>query len=177
MAVNLEVARGRSARGAEASAIAPFAATASAQLAVASAATEALLGFARAEPEPADVAVILGRLGRLLAPAGRGVEMSGDTGATGAPTSARTSAPPNLVRAVVARSVLSAMHVGGPVPCEISSRDGIFLRVTGDASAPALDPELVTVASAWGIQTVTRGHTLELSFPLLATDVIPNAPA
>jgi signal transduction histidine kinase len=172
VAVNLEVVRGRSARGAEASAIAPFAATASAQLELALAATEALLGFARAESEPADVGVIIDRLERLLAVRGQG---PGDRRAL--VRGAVTSAPADLVRAVVARSVLSALQVGASAPCEITVADGIFLRVTGgDASAPSLDPELVTLASVWGIRTATRGHALELSFPPV-TDDTPNAPA
>ena len=171
VAVNLEVVRGRSARGAEAAAIAPFAATASAQLELALAATEALLGFARAEPEPADVGVIVERLERLLAVRGAGQAKPAVT------RGAVTSAPADLVRAVVARSVLSAIQAGGAAPCEITVSDGIFLRVTGgDDSAPSLDPELVTLASVWGVRTATRGHSLELSFPPV-TDGPPNAPA
>jgi hypothetical protein len=171
VAVNLEVVRGRSARGAEGSAIAPFAATASAQLEVALSATEALLGFARAEPEPADVGVIVERLERLLA-----VRAHGAAGRPTFPRGAVTSAPADLVRAVVARSVLSAVESGGSAPCEIMVGDGIFLRVTGGAgSAPSLDPELVTLALVWGIRTATRGHSIELSFPPV-TDT-PSAPA
>jgi hypothetical protein len=174
VAVNLEVVRGRSARSAEASAIAPFAATAASQLEVAAAATEALLGFARAEPEPADVAVILARLGRLLAVSGRSVVTVTGT----APRGATTSAPGDLVRAVVARSVLSAVQAAGAAPCEITVADGIFLRVTGgDASGPALDPMLAAVASACGVAAVRRGPTVELSFPSLATDATPHGPA
>jgi len=172
VAVNLEVVRGRSARGAEASAIAPFAATASAQLELALAATEALLGFARAESEPADVGVIVDRLERLLAVKGPRL-----TAQPPVIRGAVTSAPADLVRAVVARSVLSAIQAGGAAPCEITVGDGIFLRVTGtDDSAPSLDPELVTLASVWGVRTATRGHSLELSFPPV-TDDTPNAPA
>jgi hypothetical protein len=172
VAVNLEVVRGRSARGAEASSIAPFAATAASQLEVAAAATEALLGLTRAEPGPADVAVIVGRIGRLLSVRGEGVlpERASDAPGT------VTSAPADLVRALVARSVLSAVNTGGAAPCEITVGDGIFLRVTGDASVPSLEPELVALASTWGVRATTRGRTLELSFPL-ARDATSHAPA
>ena len=174
VAVNLEVVRSRSARGADATAIAPFAATASGQLEVAAAAAEALLTFARAEPEPADVAVIVGRLARLLAVHGQPVLIT--DGAL--PPRAQTSAPANLVRAVVARSVLGAVQAADSAPCEISVRDGIFLRVTGgDAVAPALDPKLAAVASAHGVRAERRGQTVELSFPPLATDVTPHVSA
>ena len=174
VAVNLEVVRSRSARGAEAAAIAPFAATAASQLEVTTAATEALLAFTRAEPDPPDVAVIVGRLARLLAVHGQPLVTT--TGAS--PSHAQTSAPADLVRAVVARSVLSAVKATGSAPCEISVRDGIFLRVTGgDASAPALEPGLAAVASSCGVLAERRGHTLELSFPPLATEAPPLVPA
>lgn len=173
MAVNLEVVRGRSARGAEAAVIAPFAVTASSQLELAAAATEALLGFARAEPEPPDVAAIVDRLRRLLTVRDQRVvaERVPPTGAT------VTSAPADLVRAVVARSVLSAVQSGGAAPCEISVGDGIFLRVTGgDASLPPLDPELVALASVWGVRVTARDGSLELAFPPVS-DITPHAPA
>ena len=171
MAVNLEVVRSRSARGADPATIAPFAATASTQLEVAAAAAEALLTFARAEPEPADLAVIVGRLARLLAVHGKAVVIT--NGAL--PPRAQTSAPADLVRAIVARSVLGAVQAEGSAPCEISVRDGIFLRVTGgDAMAPALEPKLAAVASAHGVRAERRGHTVELSFPPLAMDVTPH---
>ena len=174
VAVNMEVVRSRSARGAEASAIAPFATTAAAQLEVTSAATEALLAFVRPEPQPADVATIVGRLARLLAVHGRPVL----TTSAALPPRAQTSAPADLVRAVVARSVLSAVKTSGSAPCEIRVADGIFLRVTGgDATAPALEPELAAVASAYGVAAERRGHTIELSFPPLAMDVPPPVSA
>lgn len=171
--MNLEVVRGRSARGAEAAAIAPFAATASSQLEVAVAATEALLGFARAEPEPPDVANIVERLGKLLTVRGQRVvsEHLSRTGAT------VTAAPADLVRAVVARSVLSAVQSGGAAPCEIRVGDGIFLRVTGgEASVPSLDSELVALASSWGVRITARDGSLELAFPPVS-DITPHAPA
>lgn len=173
VAVNLEVVRGRSARGADASAIAPFAATASAQLEVAAAATEALLGLARPEPEPADVGSIVGRVARLLAVRGQGAVDA----KFAMPPGAATSAPADLARAVVARSVLSALQSAGTAACEISVSGGILLRVTGgEASALSLDPELVALAAVWGVRIATRGHALELSFPP-ATDVTRHAPA
>jgi len=88
-----------------------------------------------------------------------------------------TSAPADLVRAVVARSVLSAVQSGGAAPCEISVGDGIFLRVTGgDASLPPLDPELVALASVWGVRVTARDGSLELAFPPVS-DTTPHAPA
>jgi signal transduction histidine kinase len=173
VAVNLEVVRGRSARGADPSAIAPFAATAATQFEAAAAAVEALLGFSRPEPEPADVAAITARLARLLAiHEGQPVDLSSDSA-----RHAATSAPADVVRALVARSVLSAVGSAPRVACAISVRDGIFLHVTGGDAAPALEPALAAIALASGIRLATRGDTLELTFPPAATDVSPFAPA
>ncbi len=174
VAVNLEVVRGRSARGGEAATIAPFAANAATQFEAAAAAAEALLGFTRPESGPADVAAIVGRLGRLLAVRGSAVLEVTGAGARGA----LTAASADVVRATVARSVLTALGAGGPAACEITAADRILLRVTGgDASVPSLDPELTAVAAAHDVQIVTRRSLIELTFPALGTDVTPHAPA
>ena len=162
VAVNLEVVRGRSARGAEAAAIAPFAATAAAQFEVAAAAAEALLAFARSEPGDADVAAVTVRFSRLFS-------IRGDTAVDVTDQSsgrARTSVPAAVVRTAVARSVLPYLMLGHKVACEIGVGDDIFLVVTGAAGVPPLDPELIAVASAHGVRFVSRGRTLELRFPV-----------
>ena len=162
VAVNLEVVRGRSARGAEAAAIAPFAATAATQFETASAAAEALLGFARPEPGDADVAAIAGRLGRLVALRTAAALQIGD----GSGGRARTTVPGDVVRTVVARSVLSALGTGDTVACEITVGDDIFLNVTGAShTPPPPDSELLAVASRYGVRFASRGHTLEFRFP------------
>ena len=163
VAVNLEVVRGRSARGAEAAAIAPFAATAAAQFEVAAAAAEALLAFARAEPGDADVAAVVLRFSRLFSiRRDAGVEVTDQSSGR-----ARTSVPAAVVRTAVARSVLPLLALGHKVACEVGVGDDIFLLVTGAAHVPPPDPELVTVASAHGVRFVSRGRTLELRFPVL----------
>ena len=164
VAVNLEVVRGRSARGADATAIAPFAATASAEFEVAAAAAEALLGLARPEPGDADVAAILGRISRLLSlrtPTAVQVTDQSDG-------RARTRVPSDVVRAVVARSVLAPIGAGDTIACEIGVGDDIFLLVTGAMHVPPLpEPELVAAASSHGVRFVSRGLTLDLRFPAL----------
>jgi hypothetical protein len=168
VAVNLEVVRGRSARGADASAIAPFAATAASQFEAAAAAAEALLGFARPEPGETDVAAVTKRLSRLFSVRG-GSSIAVTDQSSGR---ARTPVPGDVVRAAVARSVLAAIGSGNgsgdAVACEIGVGDDIFLRVTGAMHVPPpLDPELIAVASAHGVRFASRGHTLELRFPAL----------
>lgn len=165
VAVNLEVVRGRSARGADAAAIAPFAATAAAHFEIAAAAAEALLGFTRPEPAQVDVAAVVGRLARLLAVGGdrrlRITDRSEGRAITGAPA--------DIVRVAVARSVLAALGTAGTgveVACEITADDGIFLRVICASHAPPLpESHIVTAAAASGIRVVSQEQSLELRFP------------
>ena len=171
VAVNLEVVRGRSARGAEASAIAPFAATAASQFEAASAAAEALLGLARPESGEADIAGLVGRLSRLFAVRGEATIRVTDQSSG----RARTAIPADVVRAAVARSVLAAVVAGDTVACEIGVGDDIFLLVTGTTHVPPPDPELVAVASAYGVRFVSRGQTLELRFPALDSRAITRS--
>ena len=161
VAVNLEVVRARSARGAAASDIAPFAATAATEFEAASAAAEALLAFVRSEPAVVDVGVILQRLARLLA-----LRASAEIRVTDRSDGrAQTSAPADIVRAAVARSVLSGFGVGGSLACEIGVGDGIFLTVTGAMHVPTPDPELLAIAAVHDVRITSRGPTLELWFP------------
>jgi len=164
VAVNLEVVRGRSARGAEASAIAPFAATAAASFETAAAAAEALLSFARPEPGRVDVAAVLLRLARLLAVGGDSridITDRSDGRAT-------TSAVADITRAAVARSVLAAVGTGERVACEIAVDDGIFLRVTGATRVPPLpDSELIAAALEQGIRIASGERSIELRFPVV----------
>ena len=164
VAVNLEVVRGRSARGAEAAAIAPFAATAAGNFEIAAAATEALLGLARPEPGRIDVAALLTRLERLLAISGeRRLELTDRSGGQ-----ASSAIPADLIRAVVARSVLAALHASERAACEITVDDGIFLRVTGAILVPPMDDSgLVSVARAHGIRFESRGQSLEIRIPAI----------
>ena len=173
VAVNLEVVRGRSARGAEVSAIAPFAATAAAQFEAASAAAEALLALARPLSGNPDVADTAAQLGRLL-----GLRSSGPLAITDA-TRGRggTPVPGDLVRAVVARSVLNALDVGDEVACETTVDGDIFLRVTAALHVPPPDPELVAAASAYGVRFVSQGNVLEVRFPAAGARATPSVPA
>ena len=174
VAVNLEVVRGRSARGAEASAIAPFAATAVAQFEVAAGAIEALLAFARPEPGDPDVAGITDRLARLVG-LRSGPRLTVTDRADG---NGRTSVPGDVVRAVVARSVLNAFDASDAIACETTVRGDIFLRVTSASPVlPPPEPELVAVAVGYGVRFASHGNVLEVRFPSVAARVTPPAPA
>lgn len=171
VAVNLEVVRGRSARGADVASIAPFAATAAANFETAAGAAEALLSFARPEPGRVDVAAIIARLARLLAVGGEPrieVQDRSDGRAT-------TAAPADIARAAVARSVLAALGNGERAACEIDVDDGIFLRVTGATRVPPLpDSELVAAALEQGIQIGPGDRSIELRFPAVDSRATPN---
>jgi hypothetical protein len=174
VAVNLEVVRSRSARGAEASGIAPFAATAATNFETAAAAAEALLAFVRPEPGRVDVAEVVARLARLLAVrTGSGLRVSDQSDGRAA-----TTAPPDIVRAAVARSVLSAVGPDEGVACEIAVDDDIFLRITGAIHVPPpQDSDLVAAALEHGIRFATRERSIEIRFPVADQRANPNAPS
>jgi signal transduction histidine kinase len=163
VAVNLEVVRGRSARGTEASGIASFAATAASNFESAAAATEALLALARAESAlVVDVAAIATRIGRLLSVRATNAVQVVDRSAG----RATTEISGDMVRAAVARSVLTALSASERIACEITVDDGIFVRVTGATDDPPRpDSELAAAALAYGIHFASRGQSLELRIP------------
>jgi hypothetical protein len=175
VAVNLEVVRARSSRGASAAAIAPFAATAASQFEAVTAGAEALLAFARPESAPPDVAAIITRLSHLTALKAESRLRVNDS----SEGRARTSAPAAVVRALVARSVLNALAKDDTISCEIAVDDGIFVHVTGagalDPSPP--DPELVAIALTHGVQIVAQAQSLELRFPIVSPRATPHAPS
>ena len=173
VAVNLEVVRGRSARGAAASDIAPFAATAAAQFEEASSAAEALLAFARPEANAPDVSGIVHRLAKLLS-----LRAKSDVQVTDLSDGrAKTSAPGDIVRAAVARSVLGGLGVGESVACAITVGDGILLNVTGARHVPMPDSELLEIAAVHDVRITSHGQTLELRFPAIDPRATPDAPA
>jgi len=171
VAVNLEVVHTRSARGVEASAIAPFAATAATNFETAAAAAEALLSFVRPEPGRVDVAAVVSRLARLLAVrTGAGLQVIDRSDGR-----ATTAAPPDIARAAVARSVLAAVVADEGAACEIAVDDGIFLRITGANRVPPLpDPDLVAAALEQGIRITPRERAIELRLPAVDHRANPN---
>jgi len=173
VAVNLEVVRSRSARGAEASAIAPFASTAATNFETAAAAAEAMLSFVRPEPGRVDVAAVVSRLARLLGVrTGAGLQVIDRSDGRAA-----TSAPPDIARAAVARSVLAAVVADDGAACEIAVDDGIFLRITGATRVPPLpDPNLVAAALEQGIRITPRERSIEIRLPAVDLRANPNIP-
>ena len=174
VAVNLEVVRSRSARGAEASAIAPFAATAATNFETAASAAEALLAFARPEPGRDEIAAHVPRLARLLADrGGAGLRVSDQSDGRAA-----TTAPPDIARVAVARSVLAAVAEDEGAACEIAVDDGIFLRITGATRVPPPpDSDLVAAALEQGIRITPRERSIEIRFPAVDQRANPHGPS
>jgi len=111
------------------------------------------------------------RLSRLVALCGvGGVKVNDESDGR-----ARTSAPVELVRAAVARSVLAALANGDAISCEIAVDDGIFLRVTGATHVPPLpDAEIVAIALAHGVRIAVSERFLELRFPPVDPRATPD---
>ena len=164
VAVNLEVARSRSARGADAASIAPFAATAAERFEAASAVAEALLALVRPEPAPANVSGVASRVALLLGGADdRATVLLSDGGGAG---EAVTSVSPEVVRAAVARALLAATGEPGEVTCETRCAGDILLRVArADGVAVPLDPALERSLADHGVRTASPPGALELAFP------------
>ena len=167
VAVNLEVARSRSARGGDVATVAPFAATAAAEFERATTMVEAMLALCRPTQQPVDVAELLFRLGGLLGgPEGERVtlppRLSGGRGVF-------TSAPSDGVAAVLARALLAATADDGTAMCEMRCERGILVhvrRTTGDV--PPLDAELTAAVFPHGIRAVRTGPEMQIFFPSLA---------
>jgi signal transduction histidine kinase len=169
---NLEVVRSRSARGAAADAIAPYADSASRAVEQVAVRTEALLALAREGQGPMDVSATiqvlvayLGLPGSATAPRVRIEE-----GGAGRWT---TTAPRTLVRALLARAVRTAGRLGGTVTCGVARGDGILVRVeAGDvpagqeAAQPAGDDDaLVRLAAEHGIGYSSTSSGFEFVLP------------
>jgi hypothetical protein len=167
VAVNLEVVRGRAARpGVEASAVASFADSAAAQLEAVSALTDALLALVRPVAEDAGVAQILTRLRTLLEPVARsrGGSLTLEHPADG--LAARTAAPGEVTRLVLAAVLGAAVDGDAAVTCRIEVNDEVTVRVRRDPrGAPSLHPEIATTAAEAGIRLEMTSQETTIAFP------------
>jgi hypothetical protein len=169
---NLEVVRSRSARGAAADAIAPFAESASRAVEQATVRTEALLALARDGAGPVDVTATIQLLAAYLGPPGAGT--GPDVRVEEAGTNRWiTMAPRTLARALLARAVRTAARMGGTITCRAAGEDGILVRVeAGGVSAgqPAAQPTgeddpLTRLAADHGIGYTSTSDGFEFVLP------------
>jgi hypothetical protein len=167
VSVNLEVVRSRSERpDAPASAVAKYATSASDQLGAVIAMTEAVLVLARAPHEPVDIGSLLRRLDALLSATGRAdgrtLELRGPIDEIGV-----TSSIGNAARMVLATTLLAALDASMHVVCEASADGaGPMVRIDcRDATTPALDADVIAVATEQGIGLHCESSTISIRFP------------
>ena len=167
VAVNLEVARSRSARGGDAATVAPFASTAAAEFERATSMVEALLALTRPAPGAVDVGLLLARVAALLGgPGGDRVRLVAAPGENG---SALSSAPHDVAAAVLARGLLAAVDDDRAATCEMRCERGIFVAVSrADGVAPSMDSATAAAAAAHGIRISNTERALEITLPALA---------
>ena len=173
VSVNIEVIRSRATRAdLPAAALAPFGEAAGTQAEKLATLLDALLGLARAEREPPDVALIVRRLAVAVSasssPSDRKIVV--DTSGVAGPTTVQVKG--EVVRIALAGLLLGAVTSysslgGGPFDCGIFT-DGDVVRVRlsniGTATRPAPQEEFF---QQHGIAIVRDGDTINMNFPRL----------
>ena len=167
VAVNLEVVRSRSARGAEGAAIAPFAIAAAAQLDILTGQADALVGLLRPPSGSTDVPGLLGRLVSLARGAGKGtIELDVPMNSGGATTGADAMA----IRLALAAALLAALKREGHVACRLGTEEAATVYIECDAGGPLkLASDISAAVTEAGISLAPVAHGIAISFP-------PNAP-
>lgn len=168
VSVNLEVVRSRAERPeAPASAVQRFADTASSQLEAVIRLNEALLSVARPVRGPVDVAVLLGRLTTLLAPAaaaeGGGLVVVDEGRADG---EAGTALGGNVVRLGLAASLLAALERKAVTTCRVERGEDVVIRLDTSAGGRiALPPAITEALVAAGVRMDDAAEGCSLAFP------------
>lgn len=173
VSVNLEVIRSRAARAdVPASAVAVFGEAAGQQLERLTTLLEAILALARAEREPADVAVTLRRLGSLCGASASSADAPVavmDEGGTGSMT---TRVHGDAVRLALAATMLDAVtgtDRGNPaslVTCTLRSDEAdVLVDIVAEGRRIALGDGVADVARASGIRWLDGAPGVTLVFP------------
>jgi hypothetical protein len=166
VALNVEVARSRSAKpGAAASAVASFAAAAQQQLEVLTIQTEALLALVRPARGRCDVGLLVGRFADLAEPiakaAGGGLRVARRPDAGDAMTRTATEA----VRLAIGAAVLAAIEVPARVSIEVTSGSEVVVALRRDDGVPVRLPADVAAAVAdAGVRCDERNDEIRLAF-------------
>jgi hypothetical protein len=153
VALNAEVVRSRAGREGPASALAPFASAAAAQVEHLSAGLGALLSFLRPEHPPGDAAAIAQRVAVVLRePSGGGTVVEVE-----APASAPVAGSSDVARLVIVRTLLDCVPREARARCVIAHDDAIFLSLLGDSVFDA--PWDVPLADLARVSGIDRTHT------------------
>ncbi len=166
VSVNLEVVRSRAEKPDNpASVVSHYAGVASEQLGSVISMTEALLALARPMHEPADVALLVRRLGALLVPAARsgGGELQIVVSMDEAPVAAEA----NAVRVVVGAALLAAVEEAGegPARCQVIGGDSPQVRVENAAGPLHLHEAVLLAARDAHIRIDVEQSAISISFP------------
>ena len=166
VALNLEVVRARSEKGAANTAgVARYAAAAADQLEAVTARAEALLSLTRAPRHPIDVAAAARDVVTLLAPSTR--SEGGSLALETADAETVTAAEPEVVRLVIAAVLLAAIGRPATVLCRIAVRDAIILRVEGAGGSPGVAPDVARAAADAGIGIEHHRDAFSVAFPVM----------
>ncbi|GAC1516074.1 MAG: hypothetical protein NVS1B4_09260 [Gemmatimonadaceae bacterium] len=168
--VNLEVVRSRAGRGtAPSESIGPFAEAAAGQFAATVGIVEALVALARPAHDPLDVADFVTRLAAVLGP---GIRTAGGRLAIDVPRDAVaiTTAPCDLVRAVIGASVLAAADGGPTLSCQVTAGSSVTIRIHRPDGLPASRDDIRAAALLAGVAAQLTGDTLTLSLPARIAD-------
>ena len=163
VAVNLEVVRSRSARGADGTKIAPFATAAAAQLEVLTGQADALVTLLRSPAAITDLGELLGRLVALARGSGKGsveLDVPMDSG------SVTTGVDPTAARLVLAAALLGALGREATVVCRLGTDEAATVYIECDAGGPlTLAEDIGAAVSDAGISLAPAAHGITISFP------------
>jgi signal transduction histidine kinase len=164
VAVNVEVVRSRSARGADASAIAPFATAAASQLEVLSGQADALVSLLRPTEAAVDLGALLGRFAALFKGAsGKGtldVELPVGSGAIA------SKAGGDATRLALAAALLAALAREGRVVCRLGTDDAPTVYISCEAGGPlTLAQDIADTVTTTGIRLTPSPSGITLTFP------------
>ena len=164
VAVNVEVVRSRAGRGADGSAIAPFATAAAAQVEILSAQVDALMTLLRPAVGAVDLGALLGRLTALVQDtSGKEVITLDLPVSSGAVSS---GAGGDATRLAVAAALLAALEQPGRVVCRLGTDGTPTVYISSDAGgAPVVAQDIIDTVTAAGIQLRSSPEGITLTFP------------
>ncbi len=164
VAVNVEVVRSRAGRGAEASAIAPFATAAASQVEILSGQTDALVSLLRPTGTPVDLGALLGRLAALLQDASGkplvDLELPVNSGAVA------SGAGGDTTQLTLSAALLAALERPGRVKCRLGTDGAPTVYISSDAGGPlSLAPDIGDAVVAAGVLLMPSANGIAVTFP------------
>jgi hypothetical protein len=164
VAVNVEVVRSRAGRGADASAIAPFATAAAAQVEILSGQADALVALVRPAPAALDLGGLLGRFGALLQDASGKALIDLDLPVNAGAVA--SGANGDATRLALASVLLAALHRPGRITCRLGTDGAPTVYISSSAGGPlSLATEIAETVVAAGILLAPFPDGIAVTFP------------